>query len=116
MYSGSVGRRSGNRSGRPCAIQDVTVGSAVRPEDGFVSPGQREVADQLGPIGLYGSRYAAMVRLAFVTTGDLALAEDLVQDAFGELIGRWESVREPVAYLRQAVVSRSTSWLRRRIL
>lgn len=65
---------------------------------------------------LYARHYPIMVRLARLTTGQLALAEELVQDAFTELLRRRDEVRDPSAFLRRAVVSRSTSWLRRRLL
>jgi RNA polymerase sigma-70 factor (sigma-E family) len=65
---------------------------------------------------LYARHYATMVRLARLTTGQIGLAEELVQDAFTELLRRRDEVRDPPAFLRRAVVSRSTSWLRRRLL
>ena len=56
-------------------------------------------------------RYAdGAVRLAYLTTGDLALAEDLVQDAFVRLAGRLVHLRDPgafEAYLRRTVVNLS---------
>lgn len=64
---------------------------------------------------VYASQFAPMVRLAYVTTGSLAAAEDVVQEAFVELLSR-PDVREPAAWLRCAVVSRCTSWVRRRRL
>jgi RNA polymerase sigma-70 factor (sigma-E family) len=65
---------------------------------------------------VYLQQYEALVRLAYLTTGDPAAAEDVVQDACAELLRRWDRVRDPVAYLRRAVVSRCTSWVRRRVL
>lgn len=65
---------------------------------------------------VYAAHYAALVRLAFVTTGNRAAAEDVVQDVFVEWLRRIDAVDNPVAYLRRAVVSRCTSWVRRRIL
>lgn len=65
---------------------------------------------------VYHQQYEVLVRLAYLTTGDLAAAEDVVQDACAELLRRWDRVREPVPYLRRAVVSRCTSWVRRRVL
>jgi RNA polymerase sigma-70 factor (sigma-E family) len=65
---------------------------------------------------VYASQYVPLVRLAYLTTASAAAAEDLVQDAFGEWLRRRDSVREPAAYLRRAVVSRSTSWVRRQRL
>jgi RNA polymerase sigma-70 factor (sigma-E family) len=65
---------------------------------------------------VYAGHYASLVRLACLTTGSLPAAEDLVQDAFVEWCRRGARVREPVPYLRRAVVSRCTSWVRRRRL
>ena len=56
-------------------------------------------------------------RLAFLLTGERALAEDLVQDAFVKLLGRYRDLRNPDAfwwYLRRTIVNLSTSHFRRR--
>ncbi|WP_238011701.1 sigma-70 family RNA polymerase sigma factor [Dactylosporangium sp. AC04546] len=65
---------------------------------------------------VYAAHYVPLVRLAYVTTGSRAAAEDVVQEAFIEWYRRGAQVREPVPYLRRAVVSRCTSWVRRRRL
>jgi RNA polymerase sigma-70 factor (sigma-E family) len=65
---------------------------------------------------VYAAHYPALVRLARLTTGSLPAAEDLVQDAFVEWCRRGGRVRDPVPYLRRAVVSKCTSWVRRRRL
>jgi RNA polymerase sigma factor (sigma-70 family) len=57
-----------------------------------------------------------MVRLAHLTTASNALAEELVQDAFVDLFRNWDTVRDPSAWLRRAVMSRCTSWVRRQHL
>ncbi len=57
------------------------------------------------------------LRLAFLLTGDRALAEDLVQDAFVRLVGRLRHLREPNAfwaYLRRTIVNLATSHFRHR--
>lgn len=57
------------------------------------------------------------IRLAFLLTGDRALAEDLVQDAFARLIGRLRHLRDPNAfgaYLRRTIVNLATSHFRHR--
>lgn len=57
------------------------------------------------------------VRLAYLLTGDRALAEDLVQDAFVRLAGRLVHLRDPdafPAYLRRTVVNLANSSFRRR--
>ncbi|WP_239127345.1 RNA polymerase sigma factor [Asanoa siamensis] len=64
---------------------------------------------------IYAEHFAPMVRLAYVTTGSVPAAEDVVQEVFIALLARAD-VREPGAWLRKAVISRCTSWLRRRRL
>jgi RNA polymerase sigma-70 factor (sigma-E family) len=63
-------------------------------------------------------RYAPEgIRLAFLLTGDRALAEDLVQEAFVRLVGRLRHLREPAAfgsYLRRTIVNLTTSHFRHR--
>ncbi|MDP9341324.1 MAG: SigE family RNA polymerase sigma factor [Actinomycetota bacterium] len=65
--------------------------------------------------GLYRQHAAAAVRLAFLLTGDRALAEDLVQEAFVRLAGRFRDLRNPDAfewYLRRTVVNLARSHFR----
>jgi RNA polymerase sigma-70 factor (sigma-E family) len=57
------------------------------------------------------------IRLAFLLTGDRALAEDLVQEAFARLVGRLRHLRDQgafSAYLRRTIVNLSISHFRRR--
>lgn len=63
---------------------------------------------------LFVERYAAMVRLAHLLTGSNAAGEDLVQDVFARMQGRWDRIEDPAAYLRTAVVNASKSWHRSR--
>jgi RNA polymerase sigma-70 factor (sigma-E family) len=66
---------------------------------------------------LYATHYRRLVRLSVLLVRDVETAEEVVQDAFVAMHGRWRSLREPdqgLAYLRQAVVNRSRSVLRRR--
>jgi len=65
---------------------------------------------------VYAELYDQLVRLALVTTGSLAAAEDIVQDAFMALYRCWPDVVEPGPWLRRVVVNRSTSWLRRLVV
>jgi len=44
------------------------------------------------------------------------IAEDLVQQVFTDVYQRFGELREPAAYLRRAVLSRCTSWVRRRVV
>lgn len=65
---------------------------------------------------VYENHFAPMTRLAYVTTGSLSAAEDVVQDSFLDYYHHRHRVTDPVAWLRRAVVSRCTSWVRRRVL
>ena len=70
------------------------------------------------PLGdLYVRHAPEGIRLAFLLTGDRALAEDLVQEAFARLVGRLRHLREAHAfgaYLRRTIVNLATSHYRRR--
>ena len=66
---------------------------------------------------LYVRHLASARRLAYLVTGDRALAEDLVQDAFLRMFGRFQDLRDPgafEAYLRRTVVNLSRKHFRRR--
>jgi RNA polymerase sigma-70 factor (sigma-E family) len=66
---------------------------------------------------LYLRHAADAVRLAYLLTGDSALAEDIVQDAFVRLAGRLVHLRDPDAfhaYLRRTVTNLSKSHFRRK--
>ncbi len=66
---------------------------------------------------LYGAHYTRLVRLATLLLHDQGVAEEIVQDCFVAMHGRWGRLRDPdkaAAYLRSAVVNRSRSALRRR--
>jgi RNA polymerase sigma-70 factor (sigma-E family) len=68
---------------------------------------------------LYAAHWRQLVRLSVLLVHDQALAEDVVQDAFVAMHGRWSRLRDPdkaLAYLRQAVVNRSRSALRHRVV
>ena len=84
----------------------------------MISSVERAAATDTGKLGELYLRHADdAVRLAYLLTGDHALAEDLVQDAFVRLAGRLVHLRDPgafEAYLRRTVVNLSHSHFRRR--
>ena len=66
---------------------------------------------------LYATHYHRLVRLSVLLVRDVETAEEVVQDSFVAMHGRWRTLREPekaLAYLRQSVVNRSRSVLRHR--
>jgi RNA polymerase sigma-70 factor (sigma-E family) len=87
------------------------IGAPVRGEKALTS-------SEGGRLGeLYEAHAGDAVRLAYLLTGDRALAEDLVHEAFVRLFGRFRDLRNPDAfgaYLRTAVVNLSRSHFRRR--
>jgi RNA polymerase sigma-70 factor (sigma-E family) len=66
---------------------------------------------------LYHSHYAVLVRAAALLVGDVATAEDVVQDCFIAMHRAWWRLRDTskaLPYLRRAVINRSRSVLRHR--
>jgi len=86
------------------AADPATAGAAAdRDADGAVTE-------------LYAAYYRPLVQLAVLLVGERATAEDVVQDSFVAMHARWHSLRDSgkaAAYLRQCVVNRSRSVLRR---
>jgi RNA polymerase sigma-70 factor (sigma-E family) len=66
---------------------------------------------------LYRAHAGDALRLAYLMTGDRSLAEDLAQDAFVKVFGRFHDLRSPDAfwwYLRRTIVNLSRSHFRHR--
>jgi RNA polymerase sigma-70 factor (sigma-E family) len=64
-------------------------------------------------VGASGPR---LKRLAFLLTGDLDAAEDLLQTAYAKALPRWSRIRtydQPDAYMRRVLVNGRTSLWRR---
>jgi RNA polymerase sigma-70 factor (sigma-E family) len=64
---------------------------------------------------LYAAHWRRLVRLAVLLVHDLGAAEEIVQECFVSVHGRWGRLNDPdkaLAYLRQSVVNRSRSHLR----
>ena len=84
----------------------------MRPGSGGCSEVEPTPAASLAPTLV---ALVAATLVARLTTGSNASAEDLVQDAFADLYRHFDTVNSPDAYLRRAVISRCTSWVRRRM-
>ena len=68
---------------------------------------------------LFTEHHLGLVRLAVLMVGDLATAEDVVQDAFEQLHRRWRTLRQQSSaldYARSAVLNGCRSVLRRRLV
>jgi RNA polymerase sigma-70 factor (sigma-E family) len=68
---------------------------------------------------LYSMHYRSLVRLAAFLVRDVGTAEEVVQDSFVAMHGRWRWLRDndsALSYLRQSVVNRSRSVLRHRMI
>jgi RNA polymerase sigma-70 factor (sigma-E family) len=66
---------------------------------------------------LYRTHAPEAHRLAYLLTGDRELAQDLAQDAFVKVLGRFHDLRNPDAfwwYLRRTIVNLSRSHFRHR--
>lgn len=117
-------RQPFRRSARALTMQTVLTrppieGSAMPTVDDSASAGCRsEVrwdADQ-ALTELYTAHWQALVRLSYLLVRDQSLAEEVVQDAFVAVHGRWHRLKDPdraLAYLRVTVVNGSRSTLRR---
>jgi RNA polymerase sigma-70 factor (sigma-E family) len=82
-----------------------------------------EIAERPASAGgleeLYVRNAPGAIRLAYFLSGDRQQAEDLVQEAFVRVAGRFRHLRVPdnfPAYLRRTIVNLYTSQLRRRRL
>jgi len=78
----------------------------------FVS--KRQALEQL-----HAEHYVSLVRTAAWMFGDVALAEELVQEGFIRLAGAWDQLDDPdaaSAYLRRIVINLGRSKVRRLIL
>ena len=66
---------------------------------------------------LYAAHFRRLVRLSVLLVRDVETAEEVVQDSFVAMHGKWRNLKDPdkgLAYLRQTVVNRSRSVLRHR--
>jgi RNA polymerase sigma-70 factor (sigma-E family) len=60
------------------------------------------------------ARTAALMRTAYLLTGDWQRAEDLLQTALMRCYPRWERIDDPEAYVRRTLVVTYAGWRRRR--
>ena len=60
--------------------------------------------------GVYRSEYARMLRLAYLSIGSRAIAEEIVHDAFVRLHTHFDTVENPGGFVRTAVVRLCSTW------
>jgi RNA polymerase sigma factor (sigma-70 family) len=65
---------------------------------------------------VFAAERSPMVRVAFLIVGSQAVAEEIVQDAFAGLYPRFDTVDNPVGYVRTAVVHGAVRWKQRRAM
>lgn len=67
------------------------------------------------PFAAYvAARTPALMRVAYLLTGDWQRAEDLLQTALMGCYGRWSRIDDPDAYVRRTLVVTYAGWRRRR--
>ena len=68
---------------------------------------------------MYDTQYRPLVRMSAMLLGDTSAAEEVVQEAFIDVHAAWRRLRDAnkaVPYLRRAVLNRSRSILRHRMV
>jgi len=106
-----------SRRARPAPGRTGAARPPAAPTPPAAPPGAAGPAADRAVTALYHSHYAALVRQAALLVGDVATAEDVVQDCFIALHRAWWRVRDTstaLFYLRRSVINKSRSVLRRR--
>lgn len=113
-----------DRGALPASVTQALVAAS----DAFQAPltggmesltGGMQWSADLAVIELYSMHYRSLVRLAAMLVRDVPTAEEVVQDAFIAMHEGWHRLKDTdkaLAYLRQAVVNKSRSVLRHRIV
>jgi RNA polymerase sigma factor (sigma-70 family) len=74
----------------------------------------RDVSSGPQPLeAVYRASWLGLTRLAYLLVGDRTEAEDIVQTVFTTAAARWETIGDPSAYLRRAVVNQANDVHRR---
>ncbi len=102
-------------------IEPDTSGPDTSGPDAFLTSGtaRTEWSADLAVIELYSTNYRSLVRLAAMLVRDTQTAEEVVQDAFVSMHEGWHRLKDTekaLAYMRQAVVNKSRSVLRHRMV
>ena len=98
------------------ALGRVTAGKHL---DAPAANGHHAIDADAAITELYGAHYRSLVRLATLLVHDVSTAEEVVQDSFVALhagLHRLRDSEKTLSYLRAAVVNRSRSVLRHRVV
>lgn len=103
-----------------CLDDEVTaILDVAMPDAGDVTDQGAQAGADAEITALYGAHYRSLVRLAALLVHDIATAEEVVQDSFVALhagLHRLRDNEKSLSYLRAAVVNRSRSVLRHRMV
>lgn len=77
-----------------------------------VKPSVDSSASKLALRSLFDQEESNLLRYAFSLIGRRAVAEEIVQDVFLQLHGRWEEVESPKAWLIRSIRNRAFNYLR----
>ena len=94
------------------------TGSAA-PDSAPAEPAHGMAEADLAITAMYDTEYRSLVRMSAVLLGDVASAEEIVQDSFIAVHAAWRGLRDidkGVHYLRRTVQNRSRSLLRHRVV
>ena len=130
-WLGKHGQEAAQRGASPAGADEELEGNGALPASvtqavvaasgAFQSPltGGMEWRADLIVMELYAQHYRALVRLAAMLVRDTPTAEEVVQDAFVAMHDGWHRLKDTdkaLAYLRQAVMNKSRSVLRHRMV
>ena len=115
--SGKMGSEPDDGDARPTNVTETLVATGAIMPDAFTAPAtaRLEWSADRAVTELYSTHYRMLVRLSALLVRDIPTAEEVVQDAFVNMHGGWQRLRDAekaLAYLRQSVVNRSHSVLR----
>jgi RNA polymerase sigma factor (sigma-70 family) len=97
----------------------VIPGMNLAMSDAFPESARIPIVESTAWVGselVYATVYRDLLRVAFVLTGSAPAAEDVVHDVFAKIGPRIDTLFEPAAYLRVAVVNRCRSLHRRDVV
>jgi RNA polymerase sigma-70 factor (sigma-E family) len=113
--NGQHGRPGDAWARKPVITASEPGGPPKRPTTGTAAVNDAGVVVE----ELYRAHYRSLVGLAVLLVRDVGTAEEVVQDSFVAMHHAWQGLRDrekALAYLRQSVVNRSRSVLRRRVV